>query len=154
MCGVVMRTIGPSRSQNSSSATIDAISAPQPHSRGFSSTVTSRPVFATSDRIVCVSSGTSERTSTTVHEMPCSFSRISAASSDSWHHRGERDDRAVLAVAQHVRLAELVDVLAVGHLALHRIERLLLEEEHRVGIAHRRPRAGPSRRRETPARRP
>src|SRR5690606_11120859 len=78
-CGVVIRTIGPSRSQNSSSATIDAISAPHPQSRGFSSTVTRRPVCATSSRIVCVSSGTSERTSTTVARMPCSFSRISAA---------------------------------------------------------------------------
>ena len=66
-----MRTIGPSRSQNSSSATIDEISAPQPQSRGFSSTVTSRPVFATSRRIVCVSSGTSERRSMTVALMPC-----------------------------------------------------------------------------------
>ena len=46
---------------------MEAISAPHPHNLGFSSTVTSRPVFATSESIVCVSSGTSERTSITVH---------------------------------------------------------------------------------------
>ena len=32
--------------------------------------------------------------------------------------------------------AERVDDLAVRHLALGRIERLVLEEDHRIGIAH------------------
>ena len=31
------------------------------------------------------------------------------------HHQRERDDRAVLAPAQHLRLAELIDVFAVGN---------------------------------------
>ena len=78
MCGVVIRTTGPSRLQKHSSATIDTISAPHPHSRGFSSTVNSRPVLATSRRIVWVSSGTKLRTSTTVVSMPAP-ARCSAA---------------------------------------------------------------------------
>ena len=39
--------------------------------------------------------------------------------------------------ADHGR-AEPVDVLGVGHLALRRVERLLLEEHHRVVVADRR----------------
>ena len=39
--------------RSASSATIEAISAPQPSSRGFSSTVNSRPVLRTESRIVC-----------------------------------------------------------------------------------------------------
>ena len=39
-----------------------------------------RPVFATEPRIVCVSSGTSERRSITSASMPCSFASVSAAS--------------------------------------------------------------------------
>jgi hypothetical protein len=42
--GVVIRTIGPSRSSKHSSAASEAISAPQPQRRGFSSTVNSRLV--------------------------------------------------------------------------------------------------------------
>ena len=42
----------------------------------------SRPVLATSARIVRVSSGTSDRTSTTVASMPCSADSRSAAASD------------------------------------------------------------------------
>ena len=53
------------------------------------------------------------------------------------HHRCQRDYRAVFAAAQHLGLAKLVDVFAIGHLAFHRIERLLLEEQYRVGIAYR-----------------
>ena len=42
--GVVTRVSGPSRCQKHSSATMETISAPQPHRRGFSSTVNRRPV--------------------------------------------------------------------------------------------------------------
>src|SRR5262249_51350051 len=81
MCGVVILTTGPRSEPNASSATIDAISAPQPHNRGFSSTVNSLPVFATSARMVRVSRGTSLRTSTTLQAIPCSSeSRLAAAS--------------------------------------------------------------------------
>src|SRR5262249_32129713 len=58
----------------------DDLRAP-PHSRGFSSTVNSRPVLATSARIVRVSSGTSDLTSTTVASMPSSADSFSAAAS-------------------------------------------------------------------------
>src|SRR5262249_6227812 len=78
--GVVIRTTGPRRKPNASSATIDTISAPQPHSRGFSSTVNSRPGFATSVRTVRVSSGTRLRTSTTLQPIPCSAESRPAAS--------------------------------------------------------------------------
>src|SRR5690606_22720340 len=53
------------------------------------------------------------------------------------HPRRQRNARHILAVAQHLRLAELVDVLTVRDLALRRIERLLLEEEHGVVVADR-----------------
>ncbi len=76
-----MRIAGPVSAPNASSATIETISAPQPHSRGFSSTVNSRPVLVTSARIVRVSSGTSDRTSMTVESMPSSADRRSAAAS-------------------------------------------------------------------------
>ena len=76
-----MRIAGPVSAPNASSATIETISAPQPHSRGFSSTVNSRPVLVTSARIVLVSSGTSDRTSTTVASMPSSADSFSAAAS-------------------------------------------------------------------------
>ena len=54
------------------------------------------------------------------------------------HHQGERQDRGILAGPQDFRGAERVDNLAVRHLALGGIERLVLEEDHRVRIAHRR----------------
>jgi hypothetical protein len=76
-----MRIAGPVSAPNASSATIETISAPQPHSRGFSSTVNSRPVLVTSARIVRVSSGTSDRTSMTVASMPSSADSFSAAAS-------------------------------------------------------------------------
>ena len=77
----MIRTIGPSRSKKRSSATIEATSAPQPHSRGLSSTVTNRPVLPTDSKIVVASSGTSERTSMTSASMPSPAS-ASAASND------------------------------------------------------------------------
>src|SRR6266850_4060611 len=79
MWGVVIRTIGPLSAPKISSWMTEAISAPQPHSRGFSSTVKTRPVRADSASSVRVSSGTSERTSITVAEIPCSAASVSAA---------------------------------------------------------------------------
>ena len=53
-------------------------------------------------------------------------------------HQRERDDRAVAAGAQDLRGSKRVDNLAVRHLALERVERLVLVKDHRIGIAHRR----------------
>ena len=53
------------------------------------------------------------------------------------HHQTERHDRAGAALAEHLRRAEAVDDLAVGHVVLRRVEPLVLEEQHRVGIADR-----------------
>ena len=136
--GVVMRTIGPSRSQNASSATIEATSAPHPHRRGFSSTVKSRLVLATDSRMQSVSSGTSDRTSMTSASIPSAAS-CSAASSA----RG-----TIRASATIVTSLPSLTILAVpssstmspapsGIVELHRIDRLVLEEHHRVGVAHR-----------------
>ena len=50
-------------------------------------------------------------------------------------HRSQRHDRAVASLAQHLRLTQALDVLAVGNLAFHAVERFLLEEDHRVRIA-------------------
>ena len=52
------------------------------------------------------------------------------------HHQREREDGGVLARAHDLRGAERVDDLAVRHLALGRVERFMLEEDHRIGIAH------------------
>jgi hypothetical protein len=50
-------------------------------------------------------------------------------------HRGQRDQRAVVALAQHRGPAQLADQLAVRDLVLARVQALVLEEEHRVGVA-------------------
>ena len=54
------------------------------------------------------------------------------------HHQRQRQDGGVLAGPHDARRAERVDDLAVRHFALGRIKRLVLEEDHRIGIAHRR----------------
>ena len=129
--GVVTRVRGPSRCQKHSSATMETISAPHPHSRGFSSTVTSRLVRVTDSSTVAVSSGTSERRSITSAEIPRS-SRLVGRLDGLRDHRCQRDDRDVAAGTYGRGHAELVDDLAVRNLALGRVERLLLEEDHRV----------------------
>ena len=76
---MVIRTTGPSRSQNASLATIEATSAPHPHACGFSSTVNSRLVAATEASTVAMSRGTRLRRSITVASMPSPASRSAAA---------------------------------------------------------------------------
>ena len=114
MCGVVMRTHGPSRSQKASSPTIDAISAPQPQRRGFSSTVKNRPVLVADSRSVLVSSGTRDRTSMTSAEIP-SPARRSAASSARGTIERKCGDRDIGSLPHDLRRAELVDDLAIGN---------------------------------------
>src|SRR5207302_2307437 len=79
-CGVVILMIGPLRELKASSCMIEAISAPQPHRRGFSSTVNTRPVRADSASIVFASSGTRQRTSITVTLIPSAASASAAFS--------------------------------------------------------------------------
>ncbi len=69
--------------------------------------------------------------------MPCSALSRSGRLQRARNHQGERQDGGVLARPHDLGGAKRVDDLAVRHLALHRIERLVLEEDHRVGIAHR-----------------
>ena len=54
------------------------------------------------------------------------------------NHQREGENGRVLAGTDDARRAERVDDLAVGDLALGRVERLVLEEDHRIGVAHRR----------------
>ncbi len=54
------------------------------------------------------------------------------------HHQGERDNRAIATRPDDAGNAEFVDMLAVGHLALGGVERLVLKEDDRIVIAHRR----------------
>ena len=70
--------------------------------------------------------------------MPCSALSFVGRLERARHHQRERQDGGVLAGAHDLGGAERVDDLAVRHLALGRIERLVLEEDHRIGIAHRR----------------
>ena len=53
------------------------------------------------------------------------------------HHAPERDDRHVVALAHDVGLAERDRVRLLGHVALERVEHLVLEEDHRVVVADR-----------------
>ena len=52
-------------------------------------------------------------------------------------HQRERENGCVLPRAHDLGAAKRVDDLAVRHLPLHRIERLVLEEDHGVGVADR-----------------
>ena len=70
--------------------------------------------------------------------MPCSALSFSAASNARGTISASAMMVAVLAGAHDLGGAERVDDLAVRHLALGRVERLVLEEDHRIGIAHRR----------------
>ena len=69
--------------------------------------------------------------------MPCSALSFSAACQRARHHQRQRADGGVLAGPHDLGGAERVDDLAVRHLALGGVERLVLEEDHRIGIAHR-----------------
>jgi len=52
-------------------------------------------------------------------------------------HLAVRDDRDVVALALHLRLAERDGVVAFGHLALGVVEHLALEHHHRIVVADR-----------------
>jgi hypothetical protein len=115
----------------------DDLRAPAAQPRVLLDGDTSRLVRFTDSMTVAVSSGTSERRSITSAEMP-ELVELVGGLHGARHHRGERDDGDVAARPDRGRDPELVDDLAVGHLALGRVERLLLEEQHRVGVADRR----------------
>ncbi len=68
--------------------------------------------------------------------MPCSALELFGGFERARNHQGERQDGRVLAGAEDFRGAERVDDLAVRHLALGGVKRLVLEEDHRIGIAH------------------
>src|SRR5262249_22174254 len=51
-------------------------------------------------------------------------------------HQREREDGGVAPLPQDLGGAERVDDLAVRHLALRRVKRLMLEEDHRIWVTH------------------
>ena len=69
--------------------------------------------------------------------MPCSALQRLGRCQRARHHQRQRHDGRVLAGPHDLGGAERVDDLAVRHFALGRIERLVLEKDHRIGIAHR-----------------
>ena len=68
--------------------------------------------------------------------MPSSADSFAGRGQRPRHHRGQREDGGVAALAQHAGPAELVRDLAVRHLALARVQALVLEEDDRVRIPH------------------
>ena len=69
--------------------------------------------------------------------MPCSALELLRRGERARHHQRQRQDGGVLAGPHDLRRAERVDDLAVGHFAFGGVERFVLEENHRIGIAHR-----------------
>jgi len=90
-----------------SSLTIEESSPPQPHSRGFSSTVNRRPVADTSRRIVVMSRGTNERH---VHDraLNTGVRKFFGGGECLGDHRPQRDNRCVRAFAKTFARAECV----------------------------------------------
>ena len=71
-----MRSIGASRSQKPSRATVAAISAPMPNGTTASCAIRSRLVLCTDSRIGAMSSGATVRRSITSTEMPSPASAL------------------------------------------------------------------------------
>ena len=71
-----IRSIGASRSQNASRATVAAISAPMPKGTTASWAMRSRLVLCTDSRIGAMSSGATVRRSITSTEMPSPATRL------------------------------------------------------------------------------
>ena len=129
-------TIGAFSDENPCSATSPAITVAADACRVAWSTSTSRPVFSTDSRIVCVSSGASVRGSITSAWMPSAAS-CSAAPSARSTVQPVRDDRDVAALAPDRGLAERDEVLAVRHLAVLEREQVVVQVDDRVVVADR-----------------
>jgi hypothetical protein len=118
MCGVVMRTIGPSRSQNASSLTIETPGL---------------------DRLLQDRLGVErhQRARVDHRRIDAVLGRKDLGRLERpRHHGGERHDGHVLALAHDIRLPKRHHVLALGDLAFARVERLLLEEDDGVVVTH------------------
>ena len=100
--------------------------------------VTQRVVLRTEATIVSASSGESVRGSTTSTEMP-SCSASSAACERLMDEPPGRDHRHVRALAMDARPAERDRLDLVRYVALHRVQRAVLEEDDRVRVVDRGP---------------
>ena len=69
--------------------------------------------------------------------MPCSALSFLGGLERARHHQCQGADGGILAAAKNLGGAETVDNLAVRNFALGGIKRLVLEEDHRIGIANR-----------------
>jgi hypothetical protein len=135
MCGVVMRTLGPSRSQKASSSTIDDLGAPTAQSR----------VLLDCEEPAGLRNGIEDRPGVERDEGPqvdhlqretLPGEPVSCLEG-AWDHQSESGDGDIRAFPHHFGRPQLVDDLTVGDLRLARHERLVLEEDNRVGIADR-----------------
>ena len=132
------RSIGASRSQSASRATVAAISAPIPNGTTASWAISRRLVLRTESRIVSMSSGATVRRSITSTEMP-SPATASAAASASCTIRDT--DTTVTSVPGRTTAALPIGQDVVGRRLrpLHAVEQPVLDEDDRIRILDRRP---------------
>ena len=113
--------------------------APKPAVSGASCTTTTRPgTFGCTFTSVSMSSGARLRRSTTPTSRAARFADRVGGLDRGRNHRAPGDHDCVGWFAHDARAAELDEVLSLGDVVLRSaIQRYGLEEEHRIGIAHR-----------------
>ena len=153
MNGAATRTIGASSSSKPTSAMRAAISAPTPKASTASCTMTRRCVFASEASTAASSQGCSERRSITSASMP-SAARLRRGRDARLAHAAIGDDRDVAAGAGQCSLADRDKRRRVRQITLRRVECLVLDHDHRIGIVDRRAQRAHRRRRRSPGRRP
>ena len=132
------RTIGASRSQNASRATVAAISAPMPNGMTASCAIKSRLVLWTDSRIGAMSRGATVLRSITSTERPCTGHDVGRGQG-LVHHSGDRHEGHVGAGPYHGRLADGKDVVSHRLRALHAVEEPVLDEDHGIRVLDGRP---------------
>ena len=131
-----MRSIGASRSQKPSRATVAAISAPMPNGTTASWAIRSRLVLCTESRIGTMSSGATVRRSITSTEMPSPASCSAAATASCTIRETDTTVTSVPARTTADR-ADRHDVVGGRLRALHAVEQTVLDEHDRVRILDR-----------------
>jgi hypothetical protein len=133
-CGAVVRTIRPPSSPKHSSARREVTSAPYPQCRGFSSTVSTRPVLAVAERIACSVEG-DKRTEVEDSNRDALFCEARCFER-SRNHGSEGSEDHVAEVAPELGGSERLDVLAIGDLGLFGMRSLVLARRHRIRITN------------------
>ena len=136
--GAASRVTGPSSDSKASSAIVAAISAPKPPVRVSSCSTSALLVRVTEASTASLSHGMIVRRSMHLDLRAVVGRELLGGLERGVHHRAPGDDRHVAALARDARLAEVERHVAVGHLALDAaVEVLVLEVQHRVGVADR-----------------